>query len=904
MKNKKPGAWRRYLRFWGSNPARDLDDELRFHLEARYDEFVRDGMTPDEARAAVAERFGNVAAVRDKCSAIDSQWEREKTLMHLLTVVASDLRFAVRQLRRSPQLSIAAIFCFALGIGANTSIFTVVDAVLFRPLPYPESERLVLIGEELPKFGGGNFGVISTAEFTDYQRLDGGVFASTAIFEGTSFTLAGGSADPERVVGAAVSASLFTTLRVGAARGRVFLPGDDKVGSENVAVISDALWRRRFSADSGVVGRTALVNGVSTTIIGILPAGFAFPLPGLGSASADLFSPYWMTPEIEKMRGESYTTSLIARLAPGKTLADAKAGVSAVAASLPKWHPDAYGPRHLTIADAFPLRDRAVGQVRTSLLVLLTAVGLVLLIACINVSSLLLARTAARGREISVRRALGASRGRLAAQFVAESGVLVTIGATLGVAMATWGAKLIAAQAPQSLLQGFAVTVDARVLLVSLAVTAMCAIGVSLAPSFQQPETTMARALREEGRGASASLARQHGRRALVVSQIALAVIVASGAGLMVKSLRNAQNVDPGFDARGVLTFRVGLLNYRYRSPNDVIRFQRELIDRLDALPGVRSATVATSVPAAGFSRISFSVEGSDLPKTPIGGNVLVFPGYFETLRIPMRSGRTFTPGDIQSSMPVVVVNEMLAKQFFPGKDPVGLRVKWGTPTSRTPWATIVGVAATVKGSGLDAPDEPMLYFPAAQMDTSIVDRSMRGVAVIVRVDGDPGAAFNAVRRVVKDADPELPIIGLATLESVATRSVAARRFNTSLLGAFAGLALVLAAIGIYGLMAYSVLQRTREIGIRLAIGATPGDVLSLVVRQAVSFAGVGVAIGLIGAFGLTRLMESLLFNVSPLDPVALAGSAVLLLAIAGLASYLPARRAARIDPQSAIRAE
>jgi predicted permease len=901
---KKPAAWRRYLRFWGANPARDLDDELRFHVESRYDEFVRDGLDPAAARAAVEQRFGNMRVVRDKCSAIDARWERERTLMDLLQVAASDFRFALRQLRRSPALSIAAILCFALGIGANTSIFSVVDAVLFRPLPFPQSDQLVLVGEELPNFGGGNFGLISTAEFADYQRLDGGVFESTAIFEGTSFTLAGGSADAERVSGAAVSASLFKVLRAGAARGRVFLPGDDKVGSPNAAVISDALWRRRFNADPNIVGRTALVNGVSTTIIGVLAPGFAFPLPGLGSTPADVFSPYWITPEIEKLRGNAYNTSLIARLSPGKTLADARSNVSTIAAGLRQWHPNAYGPRHTTLADAFWLRDRAVGEVRTSLLVLLTAVGLVLLIASINVSSLLLARTAARAREISVRRALGASRGRLASQFLAESAVLVAIGALLGLAVASWGAKLITTYAPQSVLQGYAVSIDARVLLVSLGVAALCAVGVSLVPALQRPETTMARSLREDGRSASAGMARQNGRRTLVVSQIALAVVVAAGAGLMVKSLRNAQNVDPGFDPRGVVTFRLGLLNYRYAGARDVLRFEQEMIDRLRALPGVRSASVGSYVPLSGLSRISFSLDGKEFEKVPSASNTIVFPDYFETVGISMRAGRAFAAQDAENAQPVSIVNEALARQFFPNGDAIGQRLKWGSPTSPSRWTTIVGVASTVKMRGLDAPDEPAVYFPAAQTDTSIVSRALRGMSYIVRTDGAPAALFNVIRRTVKEADPELPIIGLATLEDITARSVATRRFNTAMLGTFAGLALALAAIGIYGLMAYSVVQRTREIGIRLAIGASPGDVLALVVKQAAGFAAVGIALGLIGAAGLTRLMESILFNVSPLDPLTFAGSALLLFAIAGLASYLPARRAARIDPQLAIRAD
>jgi putative ABC transport system permease protein len=904
MSARRIATWRRYLRFWGVDHARDLDDELRFHLEARYDEYVAGGMDPAAARAEVERRFGDVGVVRDKCTAIDSQWQRERTMVDRFHVIVADLRFALRQLQRSPSLSIAAILCFALGIGANTSIFSVVDAILFRPLPFPDGNRLVLIGEGLPRFGGNNFGLISTPEYHDYQRLEGSVFEKTAIYETTSLTLASGGGDPERVPSAVVSATLFDVLRVKAARGRTFAAGEDRVGGPNVAVISDAHWRRRFNGDSLIVGRSVVINGVPTTIIGVMPPSFAFPLSGMGGGVAEVFSPYWITADVEKQRGDMYNTSLIARLAPGVTLERAKIGASDIAKRLPQLHPDAYGSNHVTIADVFPLRERATGPVRDSLLVLLAAVGLVLLIACINVSSLLLARTAARQREISVRRALGASRGRLAQQFLAETLVLVTVGGGLGVLFAVWGSKTLAQYAPPALLQGYDISVDARVLAVTALITVATAIVISLLPTLQQPEHRLATALRDEGRAASGGVSRQRGRRTLVVSEIALALIVATGAGLMVKSLLNAHDVDPGFDPSGVASFRLGLIDSRYPTPEKVVQFERALIERLRAVPGVRDATIATAVPMSGLWRLTFSLEGRNLPTIPTGINTLVFPRYFETMRIPVRVGRAFENTDVVGSPSVVIVNEALARQFFPGVNPVGRRLKWGSPESPREWSTIVGVAGDVHVTALESPVEPAVYFPALQADTFLVHRALRGMSYIVRADGDPRALFNDVRRIVKDADPELPIVGLRAMNEIMDLSFAGRRFNTTLLGAFALLAVALAAVGIYGLMAYTVVQRTREIGIRLAIGAAPFDVLRLIVGQATRVAGVGVVLGLIGAFALTRIMEKLLFGVSPLDPATFVGAALLLFGIAGVASYLPARRAARIDPQSAIRAD
>jgi putative ABC transport system permease protein len=454
------------------------------------------------------------------------------------------------------------------------------------------------------------------------------------------------------------------------------------------------------------------------------------------------------------------------------------------------------------------------------------------------------------------------------------------------------------------LLQGYQISVDARVLLVTAGIAVVTAVVISLLPAAQQPERGLASALRDEGRSSSGSVSRQRARRTLVISEIALALVVATGAGLMVRSFLNARNVDPGFNPVHLVAFNLSLNDNRYPLVARVVEFEQSVVERLRALPGVVSVSAATAIPMAGASHISFSIEGRDLPKVPMATNTLVFPGYFETMQIPLRSGRAFTALETTASPRVAIINETLAREFFAGTNPVGKRIKWGGPTSPSPWATIVAVAADVKATALDSPEEPAVYFPALQSDTLMIHNTMRSMAYIVRTGGNPESVINAIRRTVREADAELPIVGMHTLEDIVSFSVAGRRFNTALLGAFAFLALVLAAVGIYGLMAYSVEQRTREIGIRLAIGATPIDVLRLVVSQAIRVASVGVVLGVVGSLLLTRVMTTLLFDVSPLDPLTFACAAGLLFGVAWLASYLPARRAARIDPQTAIRAE
>jgi predicted permease len=896
-------AWRRYLRFWGHDAARDLDDELRFHIEARYDEYIAAGMTPAQARAAVDQRFGNVAAVQAQCATIDSQWRREQTLMDLLTRIVGDFRYAIRQLRRNASLSVAAILCFALGVGANTSIFSVVDAVLFRPLPFADPSRLVLVGEGLPSISDQNFGVISAPEVSDYERLNGRVFTNMAIYQGSTFALSG-SGEPERVNGLVVSSAIFGTLGVPIARGRSFSASDDGASGPDVAILSDALWHRRYNADPNILGRAIDVDGKPATVVGILPASFKFPLPGIGGEPAELFVPYRMTAAFEQQRANGYDAFLVARLAPAVSIDAARRAVSDIAASFPLTHPDVYRGDWKTVADVFPLRDRAVKDVRQPLLILLGAVALVLLIACLNVSSLLLARAAARQREISVRQALGASRGRLIQQFLAESVTLVAIGGALGLLFAVWGARVIASRAPRQVLQGYDASIDLRVFGATAAVLLVTAIAFSLVPALSRSVGSPASTLRGEGRSATAGRDRQRARRTLVVAEIALALMLATAASLMVRSFVRARAVDPGFDPANVLTFRVGLPPTRYPTADGVTRFEQTLADRIASIPGVTVASATSNLPMTTPRHFAFSVEGSTATKVPLAAIEFVLPKYFDAVRIPIRSGRALGDGDRAGTLPAVMVNQALEKRFFGSRGAVGRRIKWGSPGSTDPWLTIVGVAADVKESGLDQPTEPQIYFPIQQQDSTAVQGLLRAVTYVVRTSRDPRSLMNAVRQAVRESDPNLPIVALQPMTDVVSTSVSERRYNTLLLSAFALLALTLASVGIYGLIAFSVVQRTREIGVRLALGATSLDVLRLVVGQGTRLALVGVGIGLVGAVAITRLLRTLLFDVSPLDPAAFVGASAALLVVAVVASYLPARRASRIDAQSAIRAE
>jgi putative ABC transport system permease protein len=901
-------AWRRYLRFTAPNAAADLDDEIAFHLAARIDEMVAAGMPRDEAEAAALRRLGDLARFRAQTLHVDHQWEREKTMLERFGNLRSDVTFALRQLRRAPALSIAAILCFALGIGVNSAIFSIVNGVLIRPLPYRDADRIVAINEGLPKMYAGFGRGISAAEFLDYRALEGRVFQMTAIYRPATFLVPATDGALERVQGAFVSGNFLRVLGREPALGRIPPTWTENATDPTASlgpwelIVSHSYWRTRLGGDSAIVGKTIPFASGVATVAGVMPPGVQFPIGGIGVEPAQLFAPYELTPTVLRQRADLYGTWAFGRLADGVTVEQATTAVNAVATGLPQRYPDFYrGPVERVIAEAAPFREMIVGSVRRPLLVLLGAVCLVLLIACLNVSSLLVARSVARQREIAVRRAIGASRLRLAQQFLTESLVLVGAGGALGLLIGRYGAALLARLDPNASLNGYDIGLDWRVVAVTAAVTGLTGIIFSVLPGLAGRDDLQT-SLRE------ASVRKAKSRSGLVVAEIAIALLLTVAAGLMVRSFLRLRAVDPGFDADRLLTFRVGFPASRYPSQEAALASQRLLAERLGALPGVEAVGLATHVPVAGLWEIVFTPDPAVGPlpdKAPVVANSLVHPGYFESAGMRLRAGRTFTATDGAASEPVAMISESIAKRYYGGVNAVGRRLKQGGLDTPNAWRTIVGVVGDVKQSGL-ADETPLgaVYMPVAQVDTGPVANLARGMIFVIRTSGDPSQLINPVRTVVKEFDSRMPVAALGPMGDLLATSIADRKFNMFLLGAFALVALTLAAVGIYGLIAYSVAQRTREMGIRIALGALPGDVLLLVVRQGASLALIGIVVGSLGAIAATRWMRSMLYQIDPLDPITFGTVGLALAAVAIGASWIPARRAARVSPVVAMRTE
>jgi putative ABC transport system permease protein len=892
---------RRRLRalFRRSVVEREMNDELAFHFELEKLARLRAGANSAEAHRVAMHAFGGVDHVKEAYR--DARGTRP------MENFIQDLRYGVRMLGRNPSMAIAAILCFALGIGVNSAIFSIVNGVLLRPLPYRDADRIVLINEGLPKMGPG-MGRISPAEFVDYRQLDGRVFQSTAIYEPRSFLVRAPDGSLDRVSGAVVTGNFLRVLGREPVLGRVPLTWLQNAADPTTTlgdlevIVSHSFWRTRLGGDSAIIGKTMPFGTTSVaTVAGVLPPNVQFPIGGIGVTPAEIFAPYQLSEQVMARRADNYGTWAFGRLADGVSVERASTEVSNVATNLPRRYPEFYREStSIVIGGVSSLREGVVGPVRQPLLVLLGAVCLVLLIACLNVSSLLVARSVARQREIAVRRAIGATRSRLSQQFLTESLVLVVIGGLVGLLVGRYGAILLRQLEPNGTLNGYDIGLDWRVVAVTAAVTGLTGIVFAVVPGLTGRDDLQT-SLRE-----SVTRSKARSNTGLVVAEIAIALMLTVGAGLMVRSFMHLRDVDPGYSAERLLTFRVTFPQSRYPSHAAAIAGQQVLAQRLAAIPGVITVSSASDMPAAEPSWIVYTRDpalGPPPEKTPVGSNNLVKPGYFETMGIALRVGRTFNTSDIAGREPVAIIGETLAKERFGGTNAIGRRLKWGGADSPQPWRTIVGVVADVKQSGLTQEEPtPAIYMPAAQMDSGPVVSMVRGQNYFLRTAGEPRAAFSAIRRAVKEFDGLMPISGLSSMDDLLSATIADRKFNMFLLAVFAAVALSLAAVGIYGLIAYSVAQRTRELGIRIAIGAVPRDVLLLVLRQGAKLALAGIVVGSLGAIALTRWMRSLLFQVDPLDPLTFAAVGVALAAVAIGATWAPALRAARVSPVTAMR--
>jgi putative ABC transport system permease protein len=806
-----------------------------------------------------------------------------------------DLRYGARMLLKYPGFMAVVVITLALGIGANTTIFSVVNAVLLRPLPYQNPEQLVMIWGKLPGYVSGNVGA-SAVEFADYSDQNQ-VFSSIAAYTSTSFNLTG-AGEPERIVSTVASASLFPLLNVRPVLGRSFLNEEDRLGHDRVVILSHSLWLRRFAGSSSIIGQSITLDGQSHTIVGVAPAGFQFP-----DNETELWKPIAFSAEqlSENERGSHYL-SVIARMKPGVTIGRAQADMSALAQRLQREHPLNYEMESGWGVTVVSLREETVGDVRLALQALFGAVGCVLLIGCANVSNLLLARASTRRREMAIRAALGGRPGRIIRQLLTESLMLSLAGGGLGALIAVWGVEVVAKLSASTLPRVNEVSIDGRVIGFTCVVTLLTCLLFGLVPAWQLARTDLNESLKESGSKGIESSGSHRLRGLLVVGETALALILLVGAGLMIKSLYRLQQVEPGFDPAHALTMRLALPEAKYPQPQRQQDFYERLLDRIDALPGVKAAGAINFLPLSGTgNQRSFLIEGEPEPKLNVGFR-MVSPDYFRAMGVPLRAGRLIDDRDRENAPRVAVVNETFASVFLANEYPLGKRIKLGSVQGPFPWLTIAGVVGDVKHGGLDRETRPEMYVPYLQ--PLLPDWDMPPMFMVVRSDSEPGSLTAAVRGVVKELDRDQPLYNIATMEQLLSRSTLQRRFNMTLLAVFAALALILAGVGIYGVMAYAVTERTREIGIRMALGAQTSDALRLVLRQGMRLTLVGVTLGLMGAFALTRLMENLLFKVKATDPLTFIVIALLLTVVALLACWIPARRATKVDPMVALRFE
>ena len=860
--------------FHRSRLDRDLEEELTFHL-AKSAEKKSDGSgDPEEAAHAARRQFGNVSSVKGR--------SREMWTFVSLESLWRDIRYGARALCKSPGFTVVAVLTLALGIGANTAIFGVINNVLLSPLPYKDPQQLVAMKQ--------NDSLLNTI---DIQRQASAFSSGGGVnIEDMDYT---GGTEPIQIRAAYVDAGFFETLGLAPLLGRTISPEEDVKGGPRLIVVSYAFWENFLSSDPHALGRTLTLSGNAYTVIGVMPAGFALP-----RERADIFVSLWVAyPEAAAFRGVHFMHTYW-RLKPGVTLAQAQAEMREIDRQLAEQYPDNERDRRTILVS---LREQLVGDIRPALFVLFGAVGLVLLISCANFAGLLMARCAAQRQELLICSALGAGKARLARQALTESLLLSLAGGTVGLLFARWGTSLLFLLKPAALERFSRIHIDVRVLSFSLSISILTGIIFGLAPAWSAARTDLAESLKEGGRGLTAGPAGHLLRRLLVTAEFALALVLLTGAGLFIKGFSRLRSVDPGFNAASVLTMHLQLPASRYAEIPPQTQFRREVLARLNSLPAIEAAMI-TDIPLGGnYLSHSFVIDGR--PPVPVGAEpevqtLSVMGDYFRVMQIPVRAGRAFTPMDREGQPLVAIVNEEFVKEFFAHQDPLGARIDWSRREGPHQWMTIAGVVADVKHSALSLPPDPAIYAPYAQSD----EAWRRWATLVIRSPLASAGLVEAVKKQVWSVDGQIPVSDVQSMDELLAESVAEQRFNMIVLTIFAALALLLAAVGIYGLMAYTVNQRTHEIGVRIAVGARQRDVLRLVLGEGAKLTFLGIVIGTAAALALTRVMASLLFDVKPTDPATFAGVAVILAAVALAACYIPARRATRVDPIVALRYE
>jgi putative ABC transport system permease protein len=869
-----------------------LDAELQAHLDLLTQEKIRFGLSPAEARRTARIELGGIEQVKENVrNARSGAW---------LEFFFQDLRYGVRTLCKNPGFAAVAILTLALGIGANTAIFSVIDSVLLRPLPYNDPAQLVMVWErnlQLHSFRN----TVSPPDFLDW-RAQNHVFTGMAAMFDRRVNLTG-NGTPEEVVVENVSVEFFDVLGVKPIFGPGFTPQNGQPGHDDVITLSYGFWKERFAAVPGIIGRTLVLNGHPHTVVGIMPQNFQFFVKDLSftNSKPQIWTPFVAPANFSDRKQNGRFLSVVARLQPNETVSRAQTEMDVVAQRIAEQYPDFNGHWGINIVS---VRDQISGEVRPALLILLGAVAFVLLIACANVSSLLLARASNREREMALRTAIGATRGRIARQLLTESLLLAVMGGCIGVALAVWGIDALLAASPKNLLDLRSISLDWSILAFAIGVTLIAGVLFGFLPSFVSAHSGIAASLKEGSRGLSSGKQRHLLRSGLVVAQICLALVLLAGSGLLIRSFIRLVGVDPGFDSSHLLTYKIALPPSKYQSDQPILAFYRQYLDRISHVPGVRSATTESFPPFSGLGSATgvhiLSQPRQSLSDLPVAGVRVVGPDYFHTMQIPIVAGRDFTKQEMTEARHVVIINQAFAAKYLHGANPLrqqavifmkSLKEEDNIPSE------IIGVAGDVRQIGLDSPAEPAIYWPQPEL-------VMSGMTVLVRAASDPEALLPALRSELQQIDPEQPMSGAATMDQLLADSLSRSRFTMLLLGIFAALALVLASVGIYGVIAYSVTQRTQEFGIRMALGANQRDVLRIVLREGGLLVLLGLASGVVVALAVTHLMTTQLYDVTATDPLTFVAVAALLSAVALTACYIPARRALRVDPMVALRYE